>query len=136
MVKPKSLSIGLSLVSVTLCGLAVNGCSMNSTRVLKSMAVMPMTADASKSPDGKVQFTAMGTFSQSPSPAVVPFVDPYSGSWSVSNPKIATISQSGLAQCAPGASGTVDVKAIASANSAPFGAMSIAVTATAKLTCP
>jgi hypothetical protein len=41
-----------------------------------------------------------------------------------------------LAQCVPGAAGTVDVKAIASANSAPPGAMSIAVTATAKLTCP
>jgi hypothetical protein len=109
---------------------------MNSMRVLQSMTVSPATADAAKSPGGKVQFTASGTFSQPPSPAVVPFVAPYSGSWSVSNPKIATISPSGLAQCVPGASGTVDVKAIASANSASMGAMSIAVTGMAKLACP
>jgi hypothetical protein len=40
-----------------------------------------------------------------------------------------------LAQCLPGASGTVDVIAVASANSAPPGAMSIGVQGMAKLTC-
>lgn len=136
MVNSKNLSVGLALLLVAVIGPAVNGCGTNSMRELQSMTVSPANADAAKSPDGKVQFTASGTFSQPPSPAVVPFVAPYSGSWSVSNSKIATISQSGLAQCIPGAAGTVDVMAIASANSAPPGAMSVGVQAKAKLTCP
>jgi hypothetical protein len=110
--------------------------SMAPNRVLQSMTVSPANAGAASSPGGKVQFNASGTFSQPPSPDVVTFVAPYSGSWAVSNPDIATISQSGLAQCAAGASGTVNVIAVASANSAPPGAMSIGVQGMAKLTCP
>ena len=138
MVRSESVSLDLGLLLALVLGPAVNGCGtdMSSRRVLQSMTVTPALADAAKSPGGEVQYTATGTFSRSPSPAVVPFVEPYTGSWTVSNPAIATISQSGLAQCVPGASGTVDVKAIASANSAGMGAMSIAVTAMAKLTCP
>lgn len=132
----KTFSMGLSLLAAVAAGLTLNGCGTDSLRVLQSMAVSPAVADAAKSPDGKVQFKATGTFSQPPSPDLVTFVAPYSGTWSVSNPGVATISQSGLAQCVPGASGTVDVKAIASANSAGMGAMSIAVTGVAKLTCP
>jgi Bacterial Ig-like domain (group 2) len=136
MVRSESVSLGVGLLFAAVVCLATNGCGTNSMRVLQSMTVTPAVADAAKSPGGKVQFTATGTFSQPPSPAVVPFVEPYTGSWMVSNPDVATVSQTGLAQCVPGASGTVDVKAIASANSAGFGAMSIAVTGTAKLTCP
>lgn len=136
MAKTERPSLALGLLLAAVLGPAVNGCGTNSMRVLQSMTVTPPTADAAKSPGGKVQFTATGTFSRPPSPAVVPFVEPYTGSWTVSNPAVATISQSGLAQCVPGAAGTVDVKAIASANSAGMGAMSIAVTGTATLTCP
>jgi hypothetical protein len=107
-----------------------------SNRVLQSITVSPAIADAAHSSDGKVQFKASGTFSEPPSPDVVTFVAPYSGSWAVSNLQVATISPSGLAQCVAGASGTVNVFAVASANSAPPGAMSIAVRGTAKLTCP
>jgi hypothetical protein len=138
MVKPESLSMGLVLLTAIL-GPALNGCGMNSmtpNRVLQSMTVSPAIADAARSPDGKVQFMASGTFSRPPSPDVVTFVAPYSGSWAVSNLAVATISPSGLAQCVAGASGTVNVIAIASANSAGPGAMSIAVRGTAKLTCP
>jgi Big-like domain-containing protein len=136
MVKSRSFSVSLALLLAGVAGPAINGCGTDSLRVLQSMSISPATADAAKSPDGKVQFTASGTFSRAPSPATVPFVDPYSGTWSVSNPAVATISQSGLAQCVPGASGTVDVMAIASANSTTGPRMSIAVTAKAKLTCP
>jgi hypothetical protein len=139
MAKLESLSVCLALISVTALGLALNGCGMNSmssNRVLQSMTVSPAIANAASSPDGKVQFKAAGTFSKPPSPDVVTFVAPYSGSWEVSNPAVATISQSGLAQCVAGASGAVDVIAIASANSAGPGAMSIAVRGMAKLTCP
>ena len=138
MTNPVSLSKYLALLSAAVLGLMFNGCGMNSMtsgRMLFSMMVSPAMADATRSPGGKVQFKATGTFSQPPSPDVVTFVAPYSGSWSVSNPDIATISPSGLAQCVPGASGTVDVIAVASANSAPPGAMSVGVRGMAKLTC-
>jgi hypothetical protein len=139
MVTPENLSMGAALVLAAILGPALNGCGMNSmssNRVLQSMTVSPAVANAASSPDGKVQFKASGTFSKPPSPDVVTFVAPYSGSWTVSDLHLATISQSGLAQCVAGATGTVDVIAIASANSAGPGAMSIAVRGTAKLTCP
>jgi hypothetical protein len=138
MTNPVSLSKSLALLSAAVLGLMLNGCGMNpitSARKLFSMTVSPAVADAARSPGGKVQFKATGTFSRPPSPDLVTFVEPYSGSWSVSNPDIATISPSGLAQCVPGASGTVDVIAVASANSAPPGAMSVGVRGMAKLTC-
>jgi hypothetical protein len=120
---------------------ATAGCgSMNSpqNRVLQSMSVNPATADAQNFPQGQVQFTATGTFSQAPSPAVVPvpFVSPYSGSWESSNPNVATINQNGVAQCIAGASGTVTIKADVSSNSAKGTQMSTGVLATSQLTCP
>lgn len=139
MTNPASLSKCLAILSVAVLGLMLNGCGMNpitSARKLFSMTVSPAMADGARSPGGKVQFSATGTFSRPPSPDIVTFVAPYSGSWSVSNPDIATISPSGLAQCVPGASGTVDVIAEASANSAPAGAMSVGVRGMAKMTCP
>jgi hypothetical protein len=47
------------------------GGSMNSTqnRVLQSMTVSPASADAQTFPQGQVQFTATGTFSQAPAPS-------------------------------------------------------------------
>jgi hypothetical protein len=138
MTKPGNLSMDMALLSAAILGLALNGCGTNSmnNRVLQSIAVTPAIVDAAHSPDSKVQFMATGIFSRPPSPDVVTFVAPYSGSWTVSSLKVATISPSGLAQCVAGASGTVNVIAVASANSAPPGAMSIAVRGTAKLTCP
>jgi hypothetical protein len=139
MTNPLSLSKCLALLSVAVLGLTLNGCGMNpvtTVRKLFSMTVTPSMADAARAPGGKVQFKATGTFSQPPSPDRVTFVAPYSGSWRVSNPDIATISPSGLAQCVPGASGTVDVIAEASANSASGGAMSVGVRGMAKMTCP
>jgi hypothetical protein len=116
------------------------GCgSMNSmsNRVLQSMVISPATADAQTSPQGQVQFSAMGTFSKAPSPAPVPFVAPYSGSWATSDLNIATIDQTGLAQCAPGAGATVTITAMASTNAGQGTEQtSTAVSGTAKLTCP
>ena len=123
-----------------LAAIATVGCSsMNSmaNRVLQSMVISPATADAQASPSGQVQFSAMGTFSKPPSPAPVPFVAPYSGSWATSDLSVATIDQNGLAQCVPGAAGTVTISAIASSN-AGMGTQntSTAVSGTARLTCP
>lgn len=133
-----ALSASLLVVLVVIAAYAVGCGAMNSSnRVLQSIAVTPSNANAQNSAMGQVQFTATGTFSKPPSPALVPFSDPYSGSWGISNLNIATINQSGLAQCMPGKSGTVTVTAIASSNSATgMGQMSTAVQGTAKLTCP
>jgi len=121
-------------------GIATLGCaSMNSTyRVLQSVAVSPTSADAQTFPQGQVQFTATGTFSMPPSPAPVPvpFVAPYPGSWMSSNPNIATINDSGVAQCVAGTSGTVTVTALVSSNSAKGTQMSTGVSGAATLTCP
>jgi hypothetical protein len=137
------VSRSVPTTSVLFCLLAVIatatvGCSsMNSTsnRVLQSMILSPATADA-QTTQGQVQFTAMGTFSKAPSPAPVPFVVPYTGTWASSNASIATITQAGLASCVSGAAGTVTITAIASTNSATGPQMSTAVHSSAKLSCP
>jgi hypothetical protein len=129
-------NVASGLLLTTALAAVLTGCGANSmapNRVLLSMAISPAVAAPAA---GQVQFSATGTFSLPPSPDTVPFVSPYSGTWTISNPKIATISQTGLATCVPGAAGTVIVSAIASANSAGPGQMSIAVSAAAKLTCP
>jgi len=133
-----------NLFFVTILALQGAGCgtsSSNSNRALQSMTVVPATADAQNYQNGQVQFTATGIFSKSPSPALVTFVAPYSGSWSVSDPTIAILvgTSTGTAtfQCVAGASGTVQIKAIASANAATgTGMTGVAVTATASLACP
>ena len=114
------------------------GSSPTSNRVLTSMALTPANADAQNFAGGQVQFVATGTFSKPPSPAsvTVPFVAPYSGSWSSLDTNIATVDQNGLAQCVSGASGIATIKAGASSNSATGSAMSTLVSATATLTCP
>lgn len=121
------------LLTLAACG------GMNSqNRVLMSMTLSPATADAQSFANGQVQFTATGVFSEPASPATMTFMEPFSGSWMVSNSNIATIDQNGMAQCVQGTAGVVTITAIASSNSAGMspGAMSTAVSATAMLTCP
>jgi len=128
-----------SAVLVAVLAVQTLGCgAMSSTpnRVLQSMTLSPANVDAQTFPSGQVQFTAMGTFSLAPSPAPVPFVAPYSGTWSVSDSSVATIDQSGVAKCVSGAAGTVTIMATASSNSAHGTQMSTAVSASTKLTCP
>jgi hypothetical protein len=73
------------------------------------MTISPAVADAQAFPGGEVQFSATGRFSKPPSPAVVPFQDPHSGSWLISNPSVALIDpSSGSAQCMPGNVGNGD----------------------------
>ena len=127
----------LLLASLAITSVGCGSMNSMSNRVLQSMVISPPNADAQASPSGQVQFSAMGTFSKAPSPAPVPFVAPYSGSWATSDLNVATIDQHGLATCAAGAAGTVMITATASSN-AGMGTqnMSTAVSGTAKLTCP
>lgn len=111
--------------------LVANGCGNGGPRLLKSISVTPPTADAQSFPHGQVQFTAVGTYSQPPSPS--PVTQP---SWSLSDSDIATISQGGLAQCNPGASGIVTVKASTPAPCSGTGCTAALLLASAQLRCP
>jgi hypothetical protein len=128
-------AVGLALEALG-CGTSMS----NSNRVLQSMTVTAASTSGNNSP---VTFTATGTFSKIPSPSPVPFTAPYSGSWQVSDPAIATLVSTGAGdgtasfQCVGGAAGTVTVTAIASSNAASgTKASGTAVKATASLTCP
>jgi len=129
----RALFFALAVAVQTIaCGSNANP---NSGRVLISIAVTPVTAEAQNFSGGKVTFTATGTFSLPPSPAPVTFVAPYLGSFTIEDTSIATIVSTGTgtltAQCVPGVSGTTSVIAAASANSG-----TVQVSAAAQLTCP
>lgn len=119
---------GLLLVAIAL---AVSSCGNQSPRVLQSVSVTPATADAQSFSNGQVQFTANGNYSQPPSPSVLT-----QAGWSLSDPTIATVSQSGLAECNAGASGTVTVKAGTSGPCSGTGCTAVFISGTAQLTCP
>ena len=121
--------------------LACASSNPNTFRYLISIAVTPTTADANKYPNGEVEFTATGTFSQPPITSPVTSAAPYSGQFSVVNPitppvTVANIVSTGTGtvtvQCAPGASGTVPISITANANN---GTPTI-VSGGALLTCP
>ena len=111
---------------------------------VRSISVIPATADAKNYPGGQVQFAAVGYYSSSSSAV------PIAVTWSNCNfpsPSEITVSARGVAQCNPGASGTYVVGA-----SAPLkvsgaqcqlmlvcgqtGADCFATHGVAKLTCP
>ncbi|HZW94375.1 MAG TPA: hypothetical protein VFF64_15600 [Candidatus Eremiobacteraceae bacterium] len=133
----------LAASSLAILALQTLGCGMsssNSNRILQSMTISPAVADAQDFPDNQVQFTATGTFNEAPSPAQLTFMAPYTGSWGISSTSadvIATIDQTGLADCVSGAAGTVTVFALVNANSATgTGMTGVAVRGVASLTCP
>jgi hypothetical protein len=111
--------------------LVAGGCGNASPRLLQSVSVTPAQADAQTFPNGQVQFTAVGIYSQPPSPSPIP-----QPGWWLSDSNLATISQGGLAQCNPGASGALTVKASTSAPCSGTGCTAALLSGTAQLTCP
>ena len=113
--------------------LVAGGCGNASAppRLLQSISVTPATANAESFSNGQVQFTAEGNYSQPPSPSPIVQLG-----WSLSDPNIATISQSGLAQCNSGASGVVTVRASTPAPCSGTGCTAALLSGTAQLTCP
>ena len=140
MAQYRTLLATFLLASLAVLTLGCGGMSNPSNRVLQSMVIMPANVDAQTFSKGQVQFAATGTFSKAPSPDQVTFQAPYSGSWSLMGAgagTIATVSPTGLAQCVPGAAGTVTVNASASSNAATgTGATSTMVSSTTTMTCP
>jgi len=118
---------------VVLAGIesVASGCGNSSPRLLQSISVTPTTADAQTFPKGQVPFTALGIYSAPPSPS--PITQP---GWSSSDPNIATINGNGLAQCNPGASGVVTVKASTPAPCSGTDCTAALLSGTAKLSCP
>jgi hypothetical protein len=137
MTNRRTLLAALFLVAVALETL---GCGMSNRRVLQSMTISPASADAQNFPKGQVQFTATGFFSKPPSPQQMTFQPPYFGGWLLTPNgqfPVASISQTGLAQCIAGQSGTSTVIATAASNAGIGTEMTaVEVRATATLTCP
>jgi len=103
---------------------ATAGCGAGTPRTLQSVTATPMIADAKNFPTGQVQFTATAIYNKPPTP-VTPF---QVTAWQASPPSVATITNSGLAQCVPGQSGTVTIR-VAAPGDGPLMAV-------ATLTCP
>lgn len=93
----------LILAAITLaCG--------SSSHIPKSVTVSPATADAANFPNGEVQFTATAIYNTKPSP-----VANATASWSActqtASTNLVTVSNTGVAKCAAGASGTFTISA-------------------------
>ena len=125
---------GVPVIWVILGFLLLINCG-DGTRSLISIAVTPAAADATNFPFGLAQFTATGSFSRAPMK-----VTPLAATWTSSNGAIASVDNSGSAQCSPGVpapmppppTGTVTITA-----SAPVTpGSSDMVRGTAMFTCP
>jgi hypothetical protein len=130
--------LGLILLAAVL--ISCGSTDPTANRILLSVAITPPIADAQNFPNGQVVFTATGSFSLQPSPALVPSTTPYSAQFTVSNSAtnqvVATIVSSGsgtaTVQCVAGMSGTVTVADTASANNG----IATTVSGIAQITCP
>ena len=121
MTRPASFSVR-SLVLLTVLGFL--GCGSGGPRQLQSVTLSPPSADAKNFSKDQVQFTATGTFSQPPSPALLTnreilwcvggpanAANPTAGLCSGNIAPLAAINQNGLAQCSAFFQGTVNILA-------------------------
>ncbi|HEX7289402.1 MAG TPA: hypothetical protein VF532_24680 [Candidatus Angelobacter sp.] len=113
---------------------------VNNGRLLVAVSVNPTVIDPIQFPNGQVQFTASGNFNMAPM-----IENPMTNvMWTVDRPAFgtapdpghATISQTGLAQCAVGFIGTVQVFATSAANPSQPLSQSNQVVGTARMNCP
>jgi hypothetical protein len=116
--------VALFLTLVTLA------CGGSTSRQLHSITVNPAVADAQSATSGQVQFTATGNFNKPPLTET-----PLTVAWAVSDVTIATIDNSGVAQCIASAVGTVAITG--SVTVQPLdGQQGATFKGTAQLTCP
>ena len=115
-----------------------------SSRQIQSVTLSPASADAQNYPDGKVPFVATGHYNHAPMTAtpLQAFWGPPAGSPVDSG---ISVDANGVAQCAPGASGTYSVGAwvdLPVTRALPCGVgqygepVCYTVVGTAQLTCP
>jgi hypothetical protein len=142
----KKLRFAFSTFTLVLAGFAVLSCGSNSSSMmgpvgpsgLQSITLAPAAANAQAYSDGKVPFVATGYYID---PAHT--VTPQPALWGVCQqnaPTTAvTVSQTGVAQCAAGASGKYTVYAVGGMTECqlvgPCGT-GCTITGTAQLTCP
>ena len=125
-------------VAISLSCLGMLGCGNSN---LTSVSLSPTVADAQNFPGGQVQFTATGTYSGSSK--VVPLknitwcIGSATGACNGNIAAAASVDGNGLAQCLPGATGTVTVLAGSGGPpSMPDMGHQLSVFGTAQLTCP
>ncbi|HTW57968.1 MAG TPA: hypothetical protein VMD99_07560 [Terriglobales bacterium] len=128
-----TLACGSSQHAMTGCGSVAGS---NTTGSLQSVSVCPATADAQQYSDGEVPFAAVGVYSTQPSPASLTAVV-----WGVCQQgqptDLVTVTETGVAKCGAGASGTYTVWATGTPVCnvvGPCGACG--PTGKAELTCP
>ena len=100
------------------------GCGSSSPRMLQSVTANPANADAKNFPNGRVQFVPTGTYNKPPT-TVTP--QPVTA-WLASPSTLATIDQTGVAECLPGQMGTANIQ-VGIAGDGPLVTV-------AQLTCP
>jgi hypothetical protein len=129
-----SVNASTPILALSLAMVAA-GCGNSSPRTLQSVIASPASADAQGFPNGKVQFTPTGVFNKMPTHVTpLPLCSATNSgatcitAWSTFPTMIATIDQSGVAQCVPGQSGTVTIEVAVVGDHPNFNA--------AKLTCP
>ena len=108
---------------------------------LTSVRLSPAVADAQNFPNGRVQFTATGRYSGSSK-----IVQLNNLTWCIGSANgacngniaaAATVSNTGVAQCLPGAAGTATVLAGSGGHAGmPDNGFNLAVFGSAQLTCP
>jgi hypothetical protein len=136
------LAIAITLACGSPTSHMVANCSSNPTATNpgepQSVTLCPAVADAQDYPGGQVPFTAIGAYNTSPSPALLPKPVIWGACQQNQSTTGVTVSSTGVAQCAPGASGTYTVWATGGSILCnvigPCGACG--PTGNAKLTCP
>ena len=131
--------LSVSLAALLLVGTATSVVACGNTRRLKSITINPASADARDFPNGQIQFTASGTYTDGSK------VNPLGVVWSGGQPWtlmpwIIQLDSNGLASCGNAQPGTYTVFATAPLDPTfPLSKMNMStpqLTTTAQVTCP
>ena len=129
--------LGLPLIAITMLACGTN----NRHGLLQSMTISPATADAQNVPNGQVQFTATGTYTDGTKVSPLAVLWWPNQPWTLvpQTPIVISLDSKGVASCRQ-ASGTFGIWATAPVDPhIPLPQMTMRtpqVVATAQLTCP
>jgi hypothetical protein len=135
----KKILINISFPGLILGGLwAALSCGAGQSQSqLQSITVNPPTADAQNYPNGEVPFEATGNYIN-PTRKVTPQAASWVACSQNAPTSAASVSSSGVGQCASGAKGTYDINAFVMTNCNVITACGggCTVVGSAQLTCP